>query len=93
VAVAREEEEELGVGMRWRSARRDAEGGVVKRTTARRGAKRPFVFAHALSELDEFSSEVLLGGEGTMGVTAQREIVCACSAVSRHRRKCGTLSD
>jgi hypothetical protein len=64
-----------------------------RRKTDDRDAKRPFVFAHALSELDEFSSEVLLGGEGTMGVTAQREIVCACSAVSRHRRKCGTLSD
>jgi hypothetical protein len=33
------------------------------------------VFARTLSELDEVSSEVLLGGEGIVRVAAQREIV------------------
>jgi hypothetical protein len=50
----------------------------------RRGLCRPrFVFARTPGELDELPSEVLLGGEGIVGVAAQREIVHRVVAASR----------
>jgi hypothetical protein len=42
-----------------------------------------FVSARTLSELYELSSEVLLGGEGIVGVAAQREIVLCMLAPKR----------
>jgi hypothetical protein len=47
-------------------------------------AGRPrFVFARIPSGLDELSAEVLLGGEGIVGVAAQREIVRSVLAAPR----------
>jgi hypothetical protein len=56
-----------GVPAGWRRVPRPSSGARLCRPG--------FVFARTPSELDELSSEVLLGGEGIVGLATQREIL------------------